>query len=423
MRFRLRLLLIAALLVVACLAGAQSKTISPYAKNKVREALIEMLSENAFVPGVDFASLPSLFDQNKAKFDEARTEDEFRDATNSVLSKLGISHVVVLSPTQSEQRHSQATIGIGIRARYLAKDKQVEIVEVFDETPAKAAGLEPGDVIAKVNGEPLESSTQMLGREGEAVDLDVQKYKGKMVHLHIVRVKYSLVRPPTLEFPSPDVALLKIPTFDMTYSRDNVENLIDKASNAKSLIVDLRGNPGGAVINMIHLISVLTPAQTDIGTFVSKRLVRNYLKQNPDAKIDVVKIAQWTPEESADRIKTPTMRPAAFDGKLVVLTDAGSGSAAEIAAAALKENRGATLIGTKTAGKVLVSMLRELPMGFEVEFPVMDYVTLRGIRLEGNGLAPDIQVADPPVFRKDVKDEVVAQAIKFISDTAAKIAA
>ena len=88
-----------------------------------------------------------------------------------------------------------------------------------------------------------------------------------------------------------------------------------------------------------------------------------------------------------------------------------SGSAAEMAAAALKETVDATVIGEKSAGQVIVSILGTLPHGFQIQYPITDYITIGGRRLEGTGLLPDIMATDPKVLRPDVKDEPMEKAV------------
>ena len=91
-----------------------------------------------------------------------------------------------------------------------------------------------------------------------------------------------------------------------------------------------------------------------------------------------------------------------FKGDLVVLIDGGTGSASEMIVAALKDYRGATMIGTKSAGAVLASAMRPLEHGFLLQFPMMDYVTIKGRRLEGNGLLPDVTAPTPRFGAPDI---------------------
>src|SRR5690349_21910252 len=105
---------------------------------------------------------------------------------------------------------------------------------------------------------------------------------------------------------------------------------------------------------------------------------------------------------------TRTKEP--FKGDIVVLVDGGSGSASEMMAAALKEQLGAKIVGAKSAGAVLASTMLPLSNGFLLQFPLMDYVTIKGQRLEGTGLVPDV-VTPAPKFGEE--DKGIAEALKF----------
>ena len=83
------------------------------------------------------------------------------------------------------------------------------------------------------------------------------------------------------------------------------------------------------------------------------------------------------------------MEEQGWTGKMAVLINRGSASASEIAAAALNECVGAPLIGQKSAGAVLASVYGSLPSGFSVQYPIDDYVTIKGVRLEKSPREPD----------------------------------
>jgi carboxyl-terminal processing protease len=99
-----------------------------------------------------------------------------------------------------------------------------------------------------------------------------------------------------------------------------------------------------------------------------------------------------------------------FTGKIAVLTNRGSASASEITTAALKEQVGAIQVGQRTAGAVLASTYGRLPEGWSLQYPVSDFVTGKGLRLESNPLAPDVEEAGRT--GEDGVDPVVQAAVK-----------
>ena len=87
--------------------------------------------------------------------------------------------------------------------------------------------------------------------------------------------------------------------------------------------------------------------------------------------------------------------PLRFKGKVALLVNRGSASASEIAAAALQESKRAVVIGRKTAGAVLTSQFVSVGDGYSMQIPVGDYKTAKGVRLEGTGVTPEVEVLSP----------------------------
>ena len=100
-----------------------------------------------------------------------------------------------------------------------------------------------------------------------------------------------------------------------------------------------------------------------------------------------------------------------YTGRVAVLVNRFSGSASEIAAAALHDLVGAEVVGTKSAGAVLVSVIGDATNGFTLQYPIMDYVTVKGLRIEGNGVAPTVTVEDAKFRLPKDPDPVVEKAV------------
>ena len=172
--------------------------------------------------------------------------------------------------------------------------------------------------------------------------------------------------------------------------------------------MDLRSNGGGAVNNLNHLLSLLLPEGTPYGVFVTKRVAENYTSANPTAAMTPEAMAEWAPAKT----KTRKLKTAPFAGKMAVLLNRGSASASEICAAALKETVDAKMIGTRSAGAVLSSVFRKLVEGFSIQYPVSDYVTIKGVRLEANPIKPDVEVT--AVKKENEPDPVIAKAVEIL---------
>jgi hypothetical protein len=202
-----------------------------------------------------------------------------------------------------------------------------------------------------------------------------------------------------------DTALIRIHSFNEGYRPRHVDSLFEEARTARALVLDLRGNGGGRVENMHHLLSLLLPDGTTVGTFVSRRTAMEYERAVGEAR-DPIAIANWTDR----KFRVRSGRTPAFEGEVAVLMDSRSASASEIVAGALRDVRRSPLVGTRSAGAVLMSTYQRLPHGFMMQFPISDYVAINGQRLEGNPLQPDV-VLSPQAARSNAAVEAALVAV------------
>jgi carboxyl-terminal processing protease len=407
----LKRLLLLPFLAVLALASAQTdpkKPLTAEDKAGVIKGMTKLITENAFVPGVDFSKWNDMLEKAKIDIDGSKTSDEFVFAVNTALRKFEFSHIVLLSPQAMEMRVRRSAVGIGVQI--LPQEKGgLLVTRVVPEAPAQVAGILPGDILIEADGKPIKGPEDLRGDEGSTVKVKAKR-DSKDLTFTLVRKKFNSVIPEELTWFNPDTAVLKIPTFDISYSTKRVETLMEEASKAKQLVLDLRGNGGGVVFNMLHLLSTLLPEDTEIGTFVNRRAADNWVKAGNDIK-DVVGIAN----NVKSKLRTDDSKVGVFKGKIAVLLDGGSGSASEIAGQALKEILNSPVIGSKSAGAVLASVIAPVYGGFNLQYPIYDYVSIKGHRLEGNGIAPD-SVAKTPLFLKvGEKDPGVESALVLLS--------
>lgn len=373
--------------IVAPAALAQAPKMDAAAKKEVLEKMTSMIEKNAYVPGVDFNKLNDLLAQQKEKIEKAETEDDFTGAVNNALQQFGFSHIVLLKPEYVQARMNRSSVGIGVNIQIV--EDGIMVVRVVPKGPADDAGIVAGDTLVKANGKQVTDPADLRGEEGKQVTITVKKANGTFKDYTITRRKFSTVRPEELKWVDKDTAAINIYTFDLSYDRGNVERLMAEAGKAKNLIIDLRNNGGGAVMNMVHFLGLVMPSDTTIGTFVSKGMVEDFVKDKGGDPSNVKAIAEASERGRLRPYKNPNV--PVFKGKIAVLVNGGSGSASEITAEALKETLGAPIVGTKSAGAVLVSVMVPVVRGFQVQYPINDYVSAKGVRLEHNGVVPDIE--------------------------------
>lgn len=395
-----KILAATALLLVAPFVLAQGapnapKDISSDLKKEIIKDATDLILNSAYVPGVDFTKWNDYLAAEKTKLDDAKTTDEFAGAFQEALGKFDFSHLALYTPRMTTMRATNSTVGVGIRIN--PTPEGVLVVGLIEGAPAAAAGIEVGDVVTEADGKKVTGPAEISGEEGTKVQLKVKKQDGSSKLYTIIRRKFSTARPEELIQVDKDTAVLKIPSFDTSYNADRVEELVKKAGAYKRLIVDLRGNGGGRVTYLRHFLGTLLPDGTAIGTFINKDLVNDYVKEEKGNPTDLKAMAAWA---TSSKITVRTNKNASFKGEIAVLVDSGSGSASEMAAEALREVMNSPVAGTKSAGAVLVSVIRELKEGFALQIPIFDYITVKGVRLEGTGVTPDTEVKNMPPFLK-----------------------
>lgn len=393
-------------------APAAPKAMDAAAKKTVLDAMQRTINTMAFVPNVDFGKWNEFVAAEKENIDKATSESDFAAAVNRALNGFGFSHITLFPPSFGQQRLTQRRAGIGIRIQI--EEEGLRVVTVLKETPAEEAGIRMGDLIIESDGKKVRSTADLSGELGQKSRIKLMR-DGKELVLEVTRGEYSTVIPETIEWKADKkAAIVTIPTFDQGYSRSNVDALMKQAMTADLLILDLRSNGGGLVLNLQHLMSYFLDRETQpLGTFLGKQTVADYEKSTGEKATDLVKVA----EKTTAKVRPFRSEGGVFKGKVAVLVNGATGSASEMAAAALRDHRSAQVIGSQTAGAVLASMM--LPLrdggGFWMQFPVTDYVTIKGLRLEGNGVKPDL-AAEMPRFGET--DQAIAKALALLGEAA-----
>jgi carboxyl-terminal processing protease len=161
-------------------------------------------------------------------------------------------------------------------------------------------------------------------------------------------------------------------------------------SGKKSIIIDLRGNTGGLMASLIPLAGMLTSSSIDLGTATSRFGTENL--------------------RAASKTKN-------FKGRIVVIVDATTASAGEMFASALRENNRALIVGQKTSGEALPSVVVSLPTGAIMQYPIADYRSARGNVIEGRGVAPDREIGLGRTSLLAGKDDQLNEALRLAADS------
>src|SRR5450631_4411643 len=268
--------------------------------------------------------------------------------------------------------------GVGIEVSM--EDDQVVVVSPFEGSPAAAAGIRTGDVIATIDGVPVNTTTladtigRMRGKEGTAVKIGILRQgstEPKIFTLKRSKVELHSVRS---DLPELGYGYLRIAEFSETTGADTVSALreLRKRNGAplKGLVLDLRNNPGG----------VLEAAVSVADAFLDSGLIVSAKGRTAESKFEM----NATPGDELN------------GAPIVVLVNGGSASAAEIVAGALKDHHRAKLMGRTTFGKGSVQTVMPLSGDRAIKLTTSLYYTPSGVSINHRGIAPDIELAREP---------------------------
>jgi carboxyl-terminal processing protease len=296
--------------------------------------------------------------------------------------------------------------GVGIEVSM--EDEEVVVVSPLEGSPAAQAGIRPGDIIATIDGVPVNTTNladtigRMRGKEGTSVKIGVLR-EGSAEPLQFTlkrsRVELRSVKAELLE---PGMGYVRISQFSETTGDDLDAALKDlrKRNGAalKGLVLDLRNNPGG----------VLEAAVSVSDAFLDSGVIVTAKGRTPESKFEM----DATPGDALN------------GAPIVVLVNGGSASAAEIVAGALKDNHRAKLMGRTTYGKGSVQTVIPLPGDRAVKLTTSLYYTPSGISINHRGIAPDIELprdpappgapvsANAPLLERDTEVRRAVQELK-----------
>src|SRR5207249_1425563 len=178
------------------------------------------------------------------------------------------------------------------------------------------------------------------------------------------------------------------------------DTAIAHLKDSMRLIVDLRGNTEGGV-GGLRLMSYLTPGKKEVGYSLTRaRKEKGYAREKlpkfgriPSHKATLLWLAlRYGFIDKSILVVTEGLGPQRFHGRVVILVNEHTASAGEMVAAFAEENRLATIVGTKTAGRLLSGTTFRAGSGYIVSLPVADYLTWQGRLIEGKGVTPSSPV-------------------------------
>jgi len=305
--------------------------------------------------------------------DKVNYKDLFYGAMEGMTSRLD-PYSAFLPPEDLEalMEDTEGEFG-GIGVTVSMKDGKLIVVAPIDDTPGARAGIQPGDQITSINGEPilrlnLEDAIKLMrGKPGTKVSLTLSRPGvANPINLELERAiipLQSVVDATVL--PETNIGFVRITQF-MEPTAASLETVLrDFATkNVDALIIDLRRNPGGLLASAVDICSFFLPPDELVVSVEGRE----------EKKV----------ERSRGGYKFPREKP------LLLLIDGGSASAAEIVAGCLRDAKRAILLGEKTFGKGRVQNVIELEDGSALKLTIAMYYTPSRRIIDEHGIQPDI---------------------------------
>lgn len=268
------------------------------------------------------------------------------------------------------------------------KDKLLTVVAPIEGTPGEKAGIKSGDQIIKIDGQDTkemaldEAVNKIRGQEGSKVVLtlmrgqEVQDYTLTRSNIQIKTVGGKMLEN--------NIGYIRLSMFNENTGNDFVRKLQElEKQGMKSLVLDLRDNPGGLLGESVKVASQFVPK----GPVVSV-VTRDGQRETHSSNLETTKYP------------------------IVILVNGGSASASEIVAGAAQDTGVATLVGTKTYGKGSVQTVIRLDEGSAIKLTIAKYLTPKERAINGVGIEPDMVVELPESKDKDVQLDKALEILK-----------
>ncbi|KKQ68640.1 MAG: hypothetical protein A2W55_00135 [Candidatus Nealsonbacteria bacterium RIFCSPHIGHO2_02_38_10] len=350
----------------------------------------------------------NLLKEKYGKQEDLKTQDMIYGAISGMVDSLKDPHTVFMPPEDSKKfledvggRFEGVGMEIGVRKG------QLQIIAPLEGTPAKKAGLRSGDKIIKINETmsadvSLDKAVSIIrGPKGSEVVLiimrdgwdEAKEFKIKRDIIEVPSLRWKLISSATgKEDENGDIVYISLYQFSEKIDSDFTKEAFKILNSpAEKIILDLRNNPGG----------YLQRAQDIAGWFLKEGQIvttEDFYGKKPQ----IIYKAKGNSE---------------FENyPMVILINQGSASAAEILAAALRDNRGVKIIGEKSFGKGSVQELEGMNDGSNLKITVGGWLTPNGVQINELGLEPDIKVEMTENDYQEEKDPQLEKAIEIIKE-------
>ena len=306
-----------------------------------------------------------LFDIDKNKQQEGAVE--------GYVKALGDPYSEFLTKEEMDSLNQQTEgeyAGVGIVVTP-SETGAITVVSAIKGSPAFEKGIKKDDIILKINGKDYNASQMndavkvMKGKPNTDVKLTIARMENKTSKIFDVNITRRMISLTTVNSQKiGDIGYINITQFDRKTDKEFIEQYENlKKQNVKSIVLDLRNNPGGLLDSTVKIADYLLPQGVIVKTV------------DKNKKEDVQK-------SDASEQNLP----------MVVLVNGSSASASEILTGALKDYKKATIVGEKTFGKGIVQTIIPMEKGEGLKLTISEYFSPNGNKIHKQGVKPDVEI-------------------------------
>jgi C-terminal processing protease CtpA/Prc len=403
-------------------------TLNEAQRREVLDKVLGTIERKFMGPDPDISGLREKYQPLLAR---GASVDEIEQTITQLLKDLGTSHTGCFH--ESKPRAAGRTAIAATFAKAETPDGPRWIFQdVHPGGIAQQAGIRPGDVLLTINGKEYRPPDAMPFTLGETYAFTIRRADGSTLPATMAvpgsaEKKRPIVVPDevvTAKRLDGGIGLIRVSMFPGVLGMDVARDISRAVADVKCdrLIVDLRGNTGGG-IGCLRLMSHMCSDRRGVGYSLDRNAAKRGRPKEQLPQFDRIPASKWGVVPLAVRFARAGRSVAVFTealgtqphhGHVAVLVNEHSASAAEMVAAFASEYGLGTLVGTKTAGRLVATSAFKVGHGFRIAIPVAAYYTWQGTDLEGAGVRPAFEEPFSPQAVWNGQDNQLNRAVEWL---------
>jgi carboxyl-terminal processing protease len=383
-------------------------------RHMIFENVLAALRKRFYAPEKLNAAWDAAVEHHRPTIEGATSADGFEQAMSDLLAKLHASHLGFFHST-ARRASSRAALSANYLADETPYGKRWIFQDVHSGGAAAIAGIDPGNILLRVDGREIvppehpvfpmgkQTAVEIVANDGRpaAVSVDVARPKGRKLHF----IEPILVEARRIEDGLGYLKIAMFPGMVGVVVANQISSAVASLGDIGRLIIDLRGNTGGGM-GALRVMSLMTPDRIPVGFALDRRwstagLESEKLNFPRFSSIPATTKYLWFlglrfgPAILTMKpiiLETEGLGSKPFHGNITLLVDRHTASAAEMIVAFAHENNLATIVGERTAGRLLSGTSVKVGKGFRLALPRGAYHTWKGSVLEGAPIEPDLVV-------------------------------